>query len=250
VEKENDPFSIFLQPLVMRIRGILFDKDGTLIDLDATWLPAYRAAARHVEDRAGRPELADRLLAEGGLDPASGRLDPDSPLAWAASAEIARTWAARARGIDTDALAAEISAMFDRHAAANAVALADLGPLFAGLRARGCRLGVATMDSEASARAMLAACGALSEIEFIAGHDSGHGRKPDPGMVAAFCRAGDLEPREVAVVGDSPADMMMARAAGAGLAVGVLTGPTPADRLVPLADHVLASVVEIGTVLD
>ena len=90
----------------------------------------------------------------------------------------------------------------------------------------------------------------LELIDFLAGHDSGHGLKPDAGMVAAFCRANGLEPREVAVVGDTPADMAMARAAGAGLAIGVLTGPTPADRLAPLADHLLASVAEIDTLLD
>ena len=28
-------------------RGILFDKDGTLLDFDATWLPAYRMVADH-----------------------------------------------------------------------------------------------------------------------------------------------------------------------------------------------------------
>ena len=27
------------------IHGILFDKDGTLLDFCATWIPAYRAAA-------------------------------------------------------------------------------------------------------------------------------------------------------------------------------------------------------------
>ncbi len=234
----------------MTIRGILFDKDGTLIDLDATWLPAYRAATSLVADRAGRPELAERLLAEGGRDPASGRIDPDSLLAWASTTAIARTWAARAGARDSDALAAEILTIFEVQTATNAVALADLGPLFAGLRARGYRLGVATMDGVASSRAMLAACGGLAEIDFVAGHDSGHGQKPDPGMVTAFARAFGLAAREIAVVGDTTADMEMARAAGAGLAIGVLTGPTPADRLAPLADLLLASVAEIDTVLD
>ncbi len=234
----------------MKIRGILFDKDGTLIDLDATWLPVYRAAARHVADRAGRPGLAERLLADSGRDPASGRIDPESPLAWAATTAIAQAWAARAGGVDRAVLAAEISAMFHADAATNPVPLTDLGPLLGGLRARGYRLGVATMDAEPSARAMLATCGALKHLDFLAGHDSGHGLKPDAGMVAAFCRAGGLEPREVAVVGDTPADLKMARAAGAGLAIGVLTGPTPADRLAPLADHLLASVAEIDTLLD
>ena len=113
----------------MAIRGILFDKDGTLIDLDATWLPVYRTAARLVADRAGEPGLAEQLLAESGRDPASGRIDPESPLAWAATTEIARTWAARARAVDPDALAAEICAMFHAHAATKPVALADLGRL-------------------------------------------------------------------------------------------------------------------------
>ncbi len=235
---------------MVKIRGILFDKDGTLIDLDATWLPAYRAATNLVADRAGRPGLAERLLVEAGRDPASGRIDPDSPLAWATTTEIARTWAARAGANDSDALAAEILAIFDAQTATNEVALADLGQLFAGLRARGYRIGVATNDGEASSRAVLAACGALAEIDFIAGHDSGYGQKPDPGMVTAFARAGGLTVREIAVVGDTPADMKMARAAGAGLAVGVLTGPTPADRLAPLADHLLANVAEIDKVLD
>ena len=35
------------------IRGILFDKDGTLLDFCAAWIPAYRAAAGEIADLAG-----------------------------------------------------------------------------------------------------------------------------------------------------------------------------------------------------
>ena len=233
----------------MTIRGILFDKDGTLIDFDQTWVPAYDVAAAAVARRAARPELAARLLAAGGRDPASGRIDPESMLAWGATTEIVERWAAAAGLADNDLLAAEIAAIFDATATGNPVALADLDSLFTRLTASGYRLGVATMDGEQSARAMLAACGALAHLDFVAGHDSGHGAKPDAGMVVAFCRALGLTPAEVAVVGDTPSDLKMARAAGAGLAIGVLTGLTPAAQLAPLADHLLASVAKLETVL-
>ena len=32
----------------MKIQGILFDKDGTLLDVNATWVPIYREALKHL----------------------------------------------------------------------------------------------------------------------------------------------------------------------------------------------------------
>ena len=67
------------------------------------------------------------------------------------------------------------------------------------LKARGLRLGLATNDGEASARRQLAALGLDAHMDFIAGYDTGHGGKPDPGMVLAFAapargRAGPRRP--------------------------------------------------------
>ena len=43
----------------MTIKAILFDKDGTLLDLDGTWVPAYRRAAEYLETVTATPGLAN-----------------------------------------------------------------------------------------------------------------------------------------------------------------------------------------------
>jgi phosphoglycolate phosphatase len=109
---------------------------------------------------------------------------------------------------------------------------------------------VATSDSLRGARASLGGFGVLDRIDFLAGYDSGHGVKPDPGMVEGFCAATGLAAARVAVVGDNLHDLQMGRAAGAGLVVGVLTGNSACGELEALADHVLGSIAEIEALLD
>jgi len=87
-------------------------------------------------------------------------------------------------------------------------------------------------------------------MDFVCGYDSGFGHKPGPGMVDAFCRTAGLPAKSIAVVGDSPHDLDMARAAGAGLAIGVLTGVSPRETLVLHADLVLDSIADLETALE
>ncbi len=229
------------------IRAVLFDKDGTLIDFRATWLPAYGKAVRLIA--AGDDGLADRLLRAGGYDPATGALDPRSVLAAGTNAEIAGLWAGMAGIADAAALARRIDAEFQAHARAGLTAVTDLAALFGRLRRRGLVVGVATNDSAAALAAQLPLLGVAELVDFACGSDSGHGAKPGPGMVEAFCRAHALASAEVAVVGDSRHDLEMGRAAGAGLLVGVLTGASAREDLELHAHHVLASIAEIETVL-
>src|ERR1051326_7844305 len=72
------------------LRGLLFDKDGTIIDFFQTWSPAYEAAALRLAN--GDAALAQKLLVLGGHDPVTGRLKPESPLASGTNAEISRIW--------------------------------------------------------------------------------------------------------------------------------------------------------------
>ncbi|GAB4370115.1 MAG: HAD family hydrolase [Kiloniellaceae bacterium] len=229
------------------IRGILFDKDGTLLDYHATWAPLNKQAA--LAAAGGDAAVAEQLLVAGGYDPASDSHRPNSLLVSASNAEIAGSWAALL-GADPAQLTARITGIFEANSAATAVAVAGMEAVVAALKGRGLALGVATNDSEDSAYASLAPFGVVDHFAFVAGFDSGYGAKPGPGMVEAFCAATGLAPETVAVVGDSLHDLEMGRQAGAGLLVAVLTGTGGRDDLARHAHHVLDSIADLEALLD
>ncbi len=235
--------------MTTRIRGVLFDKDGTLADFANTWPPAYRAAAADLAEAAGDPALVERLLRLGGYD-ADGVLDPTSVLACGTTEDLVAVWSARPELAAIADAAERVDRVFMAFASRAPAVVADLAALLRRLRSRDLALGLATNDGAAAARAWLSYVGADRLVDFVAGADSGHGGKPGPGMMVAFCAATGVMAAEVAVVGDAADDLRMARAAGAGLAVAVLTGVAGREALAPLADHVLASVAEIETILQ
>lgn len=231
----------------MTIAGILFDKDGTLLDYHATWMPLNRQAALMVA--GGDAALAQHLLVSTGYDPETDSYVPNSLLVSASNDEIAAAWAGLV-GADPVETAARVTAYFESCSGETAVPVAGLAETVAALKGRGLALGVATNDSEDSAYGSLQPFGVLEHFSYVVGFDSGHGAKPGPGMVTGFCAATGLDPAAVAVVGDSHHDMEMGRRAGAGLLVGVLTGTGGRDDLTPHAHHVLDSIVELAALLD
>ncbi len=233
-----------------RIKGVLFDKDGTLIDFHATWIPAYQQAAAHLCDAAGNDDCRESLLVAGGYNPATGRCAPESPLACGSTGEIARLWSARLGLGDPFEVVRELERTFAEFAATRPIPVTDLTALFGRLKDKQMVLGVATMDSEKLASITLTQLQVRHYMSFVCGYDSGFGVKPEPGMVEAFCAHAELEPESVALVGDTPHDLNMGRAAGVGLVVGVLTGASPPDSLHGLADHVLPDISHLEDVLD
>lgn len=231
-------------PASARIRGILFDKDGTLLDFEATW---RGFVAEMLEALApGDAPLQARLAELAGFEPETGRFRPGSPIVAGSTAEVAALLAPHLPGRTPADIEAEANARAAQAAVRGpAPAAPDLPALLASLRARGLALGIATHDSESAARSHMRALAAEAHFGFVAGYDSGHGLKPGPGMVQAFARHAGLATAEVAMVGDSLHDLHAGRAAGAGLVVAVLTGPAEAEELAPHADLVLPSIADL-----
>lgn len=223
----------------MRIHGVIFDKDGTLFDFHASW-GAWTRSILHEESR-GDVALAARIAEALGFDPERGEFSPDSVMIGHTSAEVAAEILRFLPGEDSVALLARLDA---RAAAAPQQPVTGLHNVLDTLSARGLRLGVATNDSEAPARAHLQEAGVVDFFDFIAGHDSGHGGKPEPGQLLAFAHGLGLDPAACAMVGDSLHDLRAARAAGMA-SIGVLTGVAGHETLAPMADVVLDSIFHL-----
>lgn len=222
-----------------KIRGVLFDKDGTLFDFNATW---GNWTQRLIEnetagDAARRDELA-RIL---GYDLDAGAFLPGSIVIAETVATLARHVLPFSADSDVDALINRMSLLSET---APQVEATPLRPFASELKSMGLKVGLATNDSESAARAHLAKAGVLDDFDFVAGYDSGHGAKPAPGPLLAFGQSVGLDPKDCAMIGDSLHDIHAGKAAGF-TTVGVLTGPARREALEPHADVVLNSIAEL-----
>ncbi len=218
------------------IRGVLFDKDGTLFDFHATWTAWAQSMLSDLAQ--GDRAQAARLGALIGFDFEAAAFEPGSVVIAGTPGDIVRLLLPGVPHLTTEVL---IHRLNSAAAAAPQVEAVPLGPFLAELRAMGLALGVATNDAEAPARAHLSAAGQEQAFDFIAGYDSGFGGKPGPGMCLGFSRAVGLPPDTVLMVGDSTHDLHAGRAAGM-RTIAVLTGLAQERDLAPHADAVLPDI--------
>ncbi|RST87185.1 HAD family hydrolase [Aquibium carbonis] len=231
----------------MAIRGILFDKDGTLIDFHRTWHAIGDRLA--LEAACGDRGKADDLMDLAGYDVAAGRFRADSIFAAGTNADIVALWYAAAPLAEREKRVKQFDRLTAEEGARSAVPLEGVSSALRSLHGQGYKLGVATNDSEDGARQTIEAIGIADLFVATYGYDSVARPKPAPDAIHAFCALTGLEPDEIAMVGDNRHDLEMARAGRAGLAVGVLSGTGTQERLAPLADVVLSSVRDLPAFL-
>ncbi|WNS46623.1 HAD-IA family hydrolase [Paenibacillus sp. MMS20-IR301] len=216
--------------------GILFDKDGTLLDLLATWgrwadlmLEGLGSMLTLID---GRPASAAHLAhVLGTAHDSAGRVtgyDPAGPLPMATAEETTGilAWQLYTAGVPWNeavmrvtALAKEAMAELRRRR--TAVAVQGLLPFLAQCTAASVKLGVVTSDQSVTTLEQLEWLGLAGLFGTVVTRDRVKHGKPAPEMAELACRELGLLPEETVIIGDSNADMQLGKGAGLRLAVGI-----------------------------
>jgi phosphoglycolate phosphatase len=223
---------------------IVFDKDDTLVDLNATWGPVARSwiASLARDDDELQVLLSTRL----GYDRASGRLIPDTILATHTIAEIGDHTARLLHHhgwshaqIEHGLATAQRSVRADT-ANLPLQPLADLVALFSELRAAGLAIGLFTSDDERPTRYFLDSCGVTALVDVVITGDRVEHPKPHGHGLHEVARATGSRADRLVMVGDSLHDHGSARDAGSWfIAVGLESAA---------AAHADASVANVGEI--
>ena len=227
---------------------LIFDKDGTLIEFQLMWAEWVEELARRLEAASGR-QLREGLYPLLGVDRATGLIHAHGLMAATPMSrirEVVQAYVEEAGAGPARAAVAVHEAWHAPDPVALARPVADLRALLARLRRRVPTLAVATSDDRDPTERTLAALGVADEFAALTCADDGIRTKPAPDPVLQLCGRLGVPPSRTAVVGDSPADLAMARSAGAARAIGVLTGVGDRPSLEPLADLVLDSIADLA----
>ncbi|HYJ23998.1 MAG TPA: HAD-IA family hydrolase [Acidimicrobiia bacterium] len=228
--------------VIFDVDAVAFDKDGTLIDLDAAWGPA--ALAWVTTAASGDLALEETLAARLGLDLATGHLVGGGLFAVGTVGQLYETTlgalsdngAGKADARASSDRAREMSALAGEKG--NLVALGDVTGTFRSLQEAGLRLAIVSSDDRSAIDSAIDALSVGPLLEAVVAGDEGLDAKPAPAALIEAARRLRVEPARLLYVGDSWVDAESGRAAG--VAGVVLVGDQPPDT------SILATVVVPG----
>lgn len=202
------------------IKGILFDKDDTLIDLAAFWREPVHRLAKFLSRTCGQKEdeaLIAALEAAAGFS--AGKLIPDSPVVIGTNRDIMRACenVLTQEGYTTDAGLFQDGLTYLSYACilyGNVKYRTNFGPFLSTVRKKGIRIGIATSDDYAPTMHCLKRLAMDQYFDLVLSADCIAHPKPAPDMARIFCSQYELQPSEVLMIGDSENDMLFAKNSG------------------------------------
>ncbi len=213
--------------LLAPIAAIVFDKDGTLTELDSRWVGFFRSIIAATAADGGDPG-AEQSLAEClgvGID----HIVPGSPAAVKTESELMAIALDHLQGRGWTAEAAMASMMVGLEAATFGP-LTPLGPVAPTIAALAAdyRIGVATSDNRSNTIEELTLLGIAEHVSVLRCGNDGGPVKPDPEVLLGMAREWRLDPVQLLFVGDSEQDRETARAAGIGFVAIAPDSTSPA----------------------
>lgn len=235
-------------------RLIVLDKDGTLTDFAATWVPLIRKRAALLVKMLGRDrELESSLLRSWGIDPTTGKIDPRGPCPVALRSEeiVSGTLTLYQHGYPWDVSKEWVTQAFEKADKSSdrrdiLKPVNGIEAMLYRLKQMGFLIALATIDERKDTEVILSHLGMDCLFDMILCAGEVNPPKPHPRTIHTICHQLSVSPQEAVLIGDTLTDMMMGKSAAVALTIGVLEGGvTPREELEKIADIVVDSIQDL-----
>ncbi|MGN5882926.1 HAD family hydrolase [Staphylococcus simulans] len=226
------------------MKWILFDKDGTLIDFDMSWMKIGIQMVDQFVERFFSDEDQAHAYQTLGVNKETNQIEPGTPMACGSLDEIIQNFNALA-GEDVGEWTRQTSQYLIDHREPEIKWIEGMVEALETLKAQGYRIGIITSDTKKGTGQFIEATDTEAFFDLVISTEANAAEKPDPAVLnPLFDQEKGLKAEEIAIVGDNPNDIQTAVNAHLGLSVAVLTGVGQAHEF-KQADYVVETAPEV-----
>ena len=241
------------QDEITGIKGIIFDKDGTLTNSNIFWAEIIRRRSLEIINFTKMDVSYFSYLCKiMGLDSESNLLLPEGPIALKSRKEVIRILSLNLKKLNINMKESTISQIFKKvHSEFSPKSEGFILPIRSACDfVRNCKLNnlklaLITSDTELNAEIALKKIGLIDYFDLIIGGDSGFGNKSNGKSANFVANSFKLITDKIISIGDAPSDFEMSIKSNLKCSVLVETGQVPFFQLKKLSKFAVKDLSEV-----
>ena len=242
--------------IIEKVSLVIFDKDGTLMNLYHYWSNMVGYRVEFARKRLGFDlKQKSEIMFAMGVDLANKRLRNEGPVG-IKKREIVMAAMEKALLVigfaDTHDLCFEVFKEADemslQHLSEIIRPLNGTKELINVLRKRGCSIALATTDKTQRAKLALNVLGISDKVDIVVGEDMVKNYKPHPDMINYILEELSVDKANAVMVGDAITDIEMGNNAQLKASIAVLSGIASKEQFVGKTEYIISDISQITVV--
>ncbi len=238
------------EKIIDNIELVIFDKDGTLVDLYNYWANMINFRVESAQRKLSFDESKNNdIIYAMGVDVENGRLRSEGPVGLKKREIVMQAMMDSLAEIgfpDTYDTCFQIFKEVDEQSVNHlndiVIPVNGMHELINSLYEKDCKIAIATTDKTARADLAMRHLGISEKIDIVVGEDLVANCKPHPDMANLILKELSVDKENTVIVGDAITDIEMGHNAGLKASIGVCSGLTSERKLGEKTEFVIEDI--------